>query len=178
MGGPNTMNVSPEDLQAILEAVLAKVQQLNPLEQRKYDEMVAKERRRDDLAVQIGKAEEEASLRRRNSCSHIRYGASSGKLSGHLAPKGTPGGEYTTGGQVYQNGLGMMFCSRCHSDWWFKPTPEYYAVLAQNGIDGVAPPPEENCICIGCYEPKPKCTCSERAREYVAAHPTVAAAGG
>ena len=154
-------------------AAFKEMSKLNPLDQRKYDEMIAKEKRRDLLAVQLGKAEEEAARRRKDGCSHLRYPATAGKLSGHMAPHGYPGAEYRTGGQVYQNGLAMMLCLHCGSSWWFRPTPEYYAVLAQNGLDNTAPPPEKDCICIGCYEPKPKCTCNQTSREHAAAHPTV-----
>jgi hypothetical protein len=170
-----SVEMSPADLQKILEAVIGKVQQLNPLDQRKYDEILAREKRRDLLAVQLGKAEEEAYQRRKNGCSHLRYPATAGKLSGHMAPPGYHGAEWRTGGQVYQNGLAMMLCLHCATSWWFKPTPEYYAVLAQNGLDSTAPPPDDKCICIGCYEPKPNCTCAAQSREHAAAHPTVEA---
>ncbi len=169
-----TVEMSPEQLQRILEAVIAKTQQLNPLEQRTYDEQIAKERRRDLLAVQIGKAEEEAQRRKRDSCSHLRFPATAGKNSGMMAPKGTSGAEWTTGGQAYQNGLAMLFCSRCHSEWWFKPTQDYYTFIVQNGMDGIQPPDDAHTYCIGCYEEKPNCRCDEIAREYAAAHPTVA----
>lgn len=170
---PN-VEMSPEQLQKILEAVLAKAQQLNPLEQKQYDEDLAKQRRRDLLAVQLGRAEEAAAKAKRENCSHMRYSPTSGKNSGHSAPKGTPGAEWCTGGQAYQNGLAMMFCSRCHADWWFKPTQEYYSYIMQNGLEGTAPPPDDQAICIGCYETKSKCRCAEIAKEHVAAHPTAA----
>jgi len=169
-----SIEMTPQQFQAILESVVAKAKELNPLDQRKYDEMLAKERRRDLLAVQIGKAEEEASRARRNNCSHMRYGASAGKHAGELCPKGSPGGEFCTGGQAHQNGLVHLFCSRCNSEWWFQPTQDYYTFILQNGIDGIAPPPEEHTICIGCYRLKPECECSKIAKEHAAAHPTVA----
>lgn len=165
---PN-VEMSPAQLQQILEAVLAKANQLNPLEQKRYDEEMAKQRRRDLLAVEIGRAEQQATLARRNACSHMRDGK-----TGDSVPRGWPTGEWTTGGQAYQNGLAMMFCSRCQSQWWFKPTPEYHAAILQNGLRSSAPPPDDQCICIGCYEQKTKCRCSEIAKEHAAAHPTVA----
>ena len=172
---PAAVNMSPEDLQRILEAVISKVQQLNPLEQRAYDEMVAKERRRDLLAVEVGRAEMAAQRAKREGCSHKRYNATSGKLSGQSAPKDAVGNtEWCTGGQAYQNGLAMIFCSRCHSDWWFKPTQDYYTFIMQNGLEGIQPPPDSESICIGCYEVKTNCKCAEISQEYVNAHPTVA----
>lgn len=168
------IELSAQQLQTILEAVVAKAKELNPLEQRKYEETLAKERRRDMLAVQLGRTEEEATARKRNACSHMRYPATAGKLAGHGAPKGTPGAEWTTGGQAYQNGLAMLFCTRCTSSWWFKPSPEFFQMIVQNGLENQAPPPEEHCVCIGCYNLKSKCDCAEQAKEYAAAHPTVA----
>ena len=170
---PN-VEMTAEQLQKILEAVLAKAQSLNPLEQKRFDEELAKERRRDELAVTLGRAEAESQRAKRDNCSHMRYPASAGKNAGHSCPKGTLGGEWCTGGQAYQNGLVMIFCSRCHSDWWFQPTQDYYSYIMQNGIDGIEPPPDSQCVCIGCYEPKSSCLCSKYAKEYVAAHPTVA----
>ena len=166
--------MTKEDLQSILEAILAKSNQLNPLEQKKFDEEMAKQRRRDLLAVEVGRAEQEAQDRKKNACSHMRYPATAGKLSGQSAPKGTPGAEFTTGGQAYQNGLAMQFCTRCQTQWWFKPTQDYYTVIMQEGLSQTAPPPEDQCMCIGCYQPKLQCKCVEMSKEHVAAHPTVA----
>lgn len=170
----SSVNMSPEQLQQILEAVVSRVTRLNPLEQKKYDEDLAKERRRDMLAVQLGKAEAEAQKNKRDNCSHQRYPATAGKNAGELAPKGTAGAEWCTRGQAYQNGLALIFCTRCHSDWWFQPTQAYYTEILQNGIYGVKPPSDEHTYCIGCYNPKPQCKCAELAKENLAAHPTVA----
>ncbi len=170
------VEMSPEQLQKILEAVVAKVQALNPLDQRKYDELIAREKRRDDFALSLGNIEKEKIANIKRSCSHMRYPATAGKLSGHVAPAGYPGAEWRTGGQVYQNGLAMMLCLRCGTQWWFKPTAEYYAVLMQNGLDNTAPPPDDHCICIGCFELKQNCKCLDQSVEHAAAHPTVARA--
>lgn len=171
------VEMTPEQLQKILEAVVSKVQALNPLEQRKYDEVLRREQRRDDFALSLGAIEKEKIENIKRSCSHMRYPPTAGKLSGHVAPAGYLGAEWRTGGQVYQNGLAMMLCLRCATQWWFKPTPEYYAVLMQNGLDNTSPPPDDLCICIGCFELKTKCKCDEMAaRDHAAAHPTVSAA--
>jgi hypothetical protein len=166
------VSMSHEQLQKILETIT----RMTPLEQRKYDEEVAKERRRDLLAVQLSKAEEASARAKRENCSHMRFPPTAGKNAGQLAPKGTAGAEWCTGGQAYQNGLAMIFCSRCHSDWWFKPTQEFYVYIQQNGLDGTPPPDDAHSVCIGCYEDKPNCKCSEIAKENAAAHPTVAVA--
>jgi hypothetical protein len=168
----SNVEMSPEQLQKILEAVVAKVTRMNPLEQKRYDEELAKERRRDELAVTLGRAEMEGQRAKRDNCSHKRYPAGSGAKSGETAPKGETNSEWCTFGQAYQNGLAMMHCSRCHSEWWFQPTQEYYGWILQNGLRQQAPPPEKDCICIGCYHPKPECQCGLIAKEHVAAHPT------
>ena len=83
-----SIDMTPQQFQAILESVVAKAKELNPLDQRKYDEMLAKERRRDLLAVQIGKAEEQAQRAKRNNCSHMRFGAAAGKAFRGKLPEG------------------------------------------------------------------------------------------
>jgi hypothetical protein len=167
------IEMSKKDFKELMEGIIDKLNKLNPLEQRQYDEELAKERRRDLLAVQLSKAEAEAQQARRSNCSHQRYPASAGRRAGELAPRGTPGAEWCTRGQAYQNSLVMIFCTRCHSDWWFQPTQEYYQVIVQEGIYGIAPPDDDHTICIGCYKIKSNCECAEIAREHVAAHPTV-----
>lgn len=167
------VEMNAEQLQKILEAVLDKAKQLNPLDQRKYDEILRKEKRRDDFALSLGEIERAKNENLARNCSHMRYPATAGKLSGHVAPKGYPGAEWRTGGQMYQNGLAMMLCLRCGTSWWFRPTPEYASYLMQNGLDSTAPPEDKDCVCIGCFELKMKCRCQELSAEHAAAHPTV-----
>ena len=153
--------------QKMFEGLADKLTKLNPLDQRKLDEALENERRRALAIVEFGKIEEESERRKKNSCSHMRYPAGH-RLSGHSCPKGTLGGEWTTGGQAYQNGTAMVICNRCSSVWMFRPSPEIYTVIVQNGLMGEAPPREEDTICIGCFEMKPVCKCRQIANAFKA----------
>jgi hypothetical protein len=156
-----TIELTPEKLQEILLAVVRQTQKLNPIEQKKLDEELRKEHRRDLLAVELGKAEDERLNRLRNGCSHMRD-----PRTGDGVPRGSSYGEWTTSGQAYQNGLAMCICQRCATAWIFKPSPENYNAILQNGMLKQPPPPEELCYCMGCLNLKPKCQCAAiRAKE-------------
>src|SRR6516225_8112842 len=157
LGG--SLNISPEQLQEILKTVLQQANQLNPIEQRKLDEELAREHRRNLLMVELGKQEELKELRKRNGCTHMRD-----PKTGDNVARGTPYGEWTTGGQAYQNGLASLICTRCSTVWLFKPEAEYYNYILQNGMMKQPPPAEEFCYCMGCLELKTKCIC-DRLRE-------------
>ena len=81
--------------------------------------------------------------------------------TGDSVPRGSAFGEWCTSGQAYQNGLAMSICQRCTTVWIFKPSPENYNAILQNGLLKQPPPPEELCYCMGCLELKPKCKCAE-----------------
>jgi len=161
----NQISISPEDLQALLRTAISEAvmqaTKLNPIEQRKLDDELAKDRRRNEMMRQLGKIEEETARRKRDGCSHMRYPAGAGKLAGHGAPRGALGAEWVTGGQAYQDGTAMIICLRCSSTWLFKPDPNYYNAIVQNGMLGEAPPPDELTLCPGCLELKPACRCRE-----------------
>lgn len=142
---------------------------LNPVEQRTLDEAIEKEKRRAMAMIEFGKVEEEAERRKRENCSHMRYPATAGRMSGHGAPRGTLGAEWCTGGQAYQNGTATLICQRCSTTWLFRPSPEYYTAIVQNGLMGEAPPPEKDTLCFGCYQIKPECKCKEMAQAFKAA---------
>lgn len=162
---PNAISLTPEELQNLLKTAISEAvgqaTKLNPLEQRKLDEELAKDRRRNEMMRQLGKIEEETARQKRDNCSHLRYPASHGKLAGHGAPRGTLGAEWCTGGQAYQDGTAMVICLRCSSTWLFRPDPGYYNAIVQNGMLGEAPPPETLTLCPGCFELKPACRCRE-----------------
>jgi hypothetical protein len=157
----NQISISPEQLQELLKTAIAEATKLNPIEQRKLDEELQKDRRRNQMMIQLGKIEEEAARRKRDGCSHMRHPAGSGKLAGQSAAKGSLGAEWCTGGQAYQDGLAMVICLRCSSTWLFRPDSNYYNAILQNGLLGEAPPSDEMTICPGCFELKPKCRCRE-----------------
>lgn len=152
-------NLSAEELQQILTAVLKEARSLNPLEQKKYDEELAREKRKNAMMLQLGKIEEESMRNKKNACSHMRYAA--GKNAGMSARKGDMGAEWCTGGQALQDGSAMVICLRCSSTWRWRPHPEEYSMILQNGLLGVAPPPEELVLCDGCSYLKSACHCAE-----------------
>jgi len=156
-----TISLTPEDLQNLLRTAIAEATKLNPIEQRKLDEDLARERRRNEMMRQLGKIEEETARQKRLACSHMRYPATAGRMAGHSAPRGTVGAEWCTGGQAYQDGTAMVICLRCSSTWLFRPEPGYFTEIVQNGLLQSPPPPEEMTMCPGCMELKPKCRCKE-----------------
>jgi hypothetical protein len=159
---PN-VEISQEALQELLKTVvaaaIAESKKLNPLDQKKYEEALAQEERRAKMIVQMGKIEEAAQIAKKNGCSHCRWPANSGKHAGYAAPRGQ--GEWTTGGQAYQDGTAVMVCSRCATTWRFRPTSEYYNYIIQNGMLSDPPPPDDQCLCDGCLELPSACSCGK-----------------
>lgn len=156
----NAITMTPEQLQELLKTAIgeavAQATRLNPIEERKLAEELAKERRRNMMMIQLGKIEEEAARNRRDGCSHMRDAK-----TGDSVPRSWPTGEWTTSGQAYQNGTAVIICQRCSSTWLFKPDPNYYSAIIQNGLLKAQPPPEELTMCPGCFELKPHCRCRE-----------------
>ena len=130
-----------------LKELLASAQkQPNILEQKKIDEEIAAERRRDLARVELARIEQEATQRKKDGCSHLRLPMSAGKFGGHSAQKGTPGAEWCTSGQAHSVELATLICTRCSYTWQFKPTPAEYQAIEQNGMMGWAPPDESRVI--------------------------------
>jgi len=148
--------LTPEELQNLLKTAVAEATKMNPIEQRKFDEEIARDRRRTQMVAQLGKIEEESSRRRREGCSHMRDAK-----TGDDVPKNWPTGEWVTSGQAYQNGTALVICQRCSSTWLFRPEPTYYNQIIQNGLLKAPPPSEQLTICPGCFELKPACRCKE-----------------
>lgn len=157
----NRVFLTPKQLQDLLKTAITEATKLNPIEERKLNEELERERKRSMMMVQLGKIEEEAARRKREGCSHMRYPAGAGRLAGMGAPRGAMGAEWCTGGQAYQDGTAMVICLRCSSTWLFRPDPNYYTAILQNGLLGEAPPPPELTLCSGCFELMPKCRCAE-----------------
>jgi hypothetical protein len=162
---PTMISISAEELQNLMRAAIseavAAATKLNPLEQRKLDEQLAQDKRRNQMMIQLGKIEEEAARNKREACSHMRYPAGHGRSAGHSAPRGALGAEWCTGGQAYQDGTAMLICLRCSTTWLFRPDPSYYTAIIQNGLLGEAPPAEAQTLCPGCMELIPACRCKE-----------------
>lgn len=157
---PESITLTKEGLQELLKAVLSENNKLNPIEQKQLEEQMQKEHRRSMLVVELGKQEEEKERRQKLGCSHRRD-----PETGDSVSKDSPIGQWTTGGQAYQNGLASIICTRCSTTWLFKPSPDYYAIILQNGLMRVAPPPAHQCYCYGCLEMKTQCRCEEIRKE-------------
>lgn len=123
---------------------------MNPLEQRKLNEEIEREKRRDQVQIESAKTETLKAKARKDGCSHCRWPASSGKKAGHAAPRGT--GEWVTQAQFHeQNGTIDLMCQRCQWIWRWKATPEEVSFLKDNdgGMAGFPPPAEEKLIYQG-----------------------------
>lgn len=154
------LKAQQEESQKMFVELVSKMTQMNPMQQKSYDEQVAQEKRRANMVVALGKAEEEAAKNRKFGCSHMVYPAGH-RRAGEGAPKGALGAEWITGGQAYQNGTAMVMCLRCQSVWLFRPGSEMYNSIIQNGLLGEAPPPPESLLCNGCLELEKQCKCAE-----------------
>jgi hypothetical protein len=149
-----SINLTEDQLNSMIakavEAGVRASKALNPLEQKAYDEQIAAEQRKQQMIVELGKAEEQAMWQKKHGCSHSRYSAQAGKLGGHACPKGT--GEWTTGGQFQgeEAGTGIplatLCCSRCAWTWHWKPTPQERHQLEENGFLGYPPPSEDRLL--------------------------------
>ena len=84
------IQITKEDLQKLLETVIAAAKAPNAVEQRQMDKEEEAERRRLEMSLQMGKIEMEAQERKKSGCSHMRYVAGQ-RFAGHAAPR--------TGGQ-------------------------------------------------------------------------------
>lgn len=148
-------------IKTAVETAVLSANKMNPIEQKKFDEEAERDRRRSQMMIQLGKIEEEATRRRKEGCTHMRYTMSAGRRAGEMAPRNAANAEWMTGGQAYQNGTASIICLRCQTVWLFRPTPEYYSAIQQNGLLGEAPPEDKDVICIGCFELKNSCRCDE-----------------
>lgn len=162
------VEMTPQQLQELLKTAVAagvsaameQAATMNPIEQRKFNEELARDRRRDLLSIELSKAETERINRLRNGCTHMRN-----EKTGMPIARGSTNGEWVTSGQAYQDGTAMVICQRCATTWIFKPTPEEYSSILQNGLLGVPPPPIEVTLCNGCLEYKRSCKCEALYRQ-------------
>ena len=136
--------LSEEVLTRILANAIQAGNKLNPLEQKKYDEEIAAQKRKDLAARQLAKIEQEAMENKKRSCTHSRLPMSAGKFGGHSAPKGQ--GEWVTGGQMHGDDTATLICQRCSWTWHWKPTLQERQYIEQQGMMGMAPPDESRLI--------------------------------
>lgn len=134
-----TVTMTFDQVQDLLRTVLAEANKPNALEQKRLDEELAKDKRRAALAVELGRAEEEARWRRQNSCTHSRHAT-----TGESVPKGT--GVWTTCGQTHGDDSISLICMRCATLWHFQATANERDYANNAGLLGFMPPPLERCL--------------------------------
>jgi len=128
-----------------LKELLASAQkQPNVIEQKRIDEEIEKERKRDLAQAQLAKIEQEAMEEKKRRCSHTRYPMAMGARGGHLAPKGQ--GEWITSGQCHSPKLATLICMRCSYTWNFEPTTAEFEQITQSGMIGWAPPDQSRIL--------------------------------
>ena len=131
----NSVSMTKTELQQILTAAIMAANQPNPLEKQQMEEQAERERRRQLLAVELGKAEEAARWHRQNSCTHSRSAT-----TGVAVERGT--GVYTTSGQQHSDGSVSLVCMRCATIWRFMPNSREDQFLKDGGeLLGFPPPP-------------------------------------
>jgi len=147
MSGDN-INISKADLQQLLEAVVKAGNAPNAFEQKAIDEQLQREHRRNLLAIELAKVEEQRLQARKNGCTHSRLSMAAGKNGGNPAPRGE--GEWTTGGQLSGNGdEAMLVCLRCSWVWKWRVTNQEREFINNQGLCGAPPPPAERVIWEG-----------------------------
>lgn len=127
-----------------LKELIAEARRLDPIEEKKQKEEVERERRRSLMHVEMAKVEEQRRERQKNGCSHSRYPMSAGKLAGENCPRGQ--GEWLTSGQLHTDGTATTICQRCSNVWHWRPTPQEFQYIIDQGMLGMAPPQEERLI--------------------------------
>ena len=139
-----TVELSPDQLQQLLTkavaAGVAEATKMNPLEEKRYLEELEREERRNKLAVELGKAEEEALRKKRDACTHSR------DKEGNAVSRGS--GIWTTQGQVHGNERITLLCMRCATTWTWKATADEREAVSNSahGLMGWAPPAEDRLI--------------------------------
>ena len=134
-----TTGLSYEQMQELLLKVVEAANKPNWLEQRKIDEETSRIRRRELLAVELGRAEEESRWRRQNSCTHSRHAQ-----TGEGVPRGT--GVWTTSGQVNSDDSISLICMRCATHWLFQASHQEREYAHNAGLLGFPPPPIARCL--------------------------------
>lgn len=134
-----SLNITHEQLQVLLREAVAGASRLNPLEQKKLNEEIEREKRRNLSGALIGYEDEKNRWNKQHSCTHSRH-----EQTGNAVPKGT--GQYTTGGQAVGRDKAILVCLRCSAEWIWMPTPNERDYIEQHGLLGFAPPPVERCL--------------------------------
>lgn len=138
---PNNLTISKDDLKELLMSVMSASRQMNPLEEKKYNEELEKDRRKALLVKQLGEDEERQMTMKKNGCSHCVD-----KDTGQPVARGT--GVWVTQGQVHSNDVISLICMRCSTTWHWKGTPaeRAYAIDAEHGLLHIPPPSEDRLL--------------------------------
>lgn len=136
------VSFTKEQFQEFLHAISQN--KLNPLEQKKLEEELRKDRRKLRRSIEEGYSAELKRWAQQNGCTHSRWPAGH-RNAGESAPRGQ--GEWTTGGQVSGNVISLL-CLRCQTTWKFEGTQQEveYANNSASGLMCFPPPPVERCL--------------------------------
>src|SRR5215470_4966317 len=147
MADKQTFVLTDEQLSKIITAAVTAAKAPNPVEAKEIEKQIEADKRRSLMQVEMAKAEEENTKRKKYGCTHSRYPMSMGKQGGHAAPKGT--GEWTTGGQLCGRNpktgtpRAVLICQRCSWTWTFEPTIQELDFINESGMMGMTPPTKE-----------------------------------
>lgn len=133
--------MTADDLQKLLSSAMAaavsEARKMTPLESRKYNEEVEKERRRDRMGIELSKAEEINQRNKMYGCSH-RCDPKTGLAVGGDRQDAL----WTTGGQLHGNDLATLSCMRCGWRWTWKTNAQEREYINNAGMLRMAPPPK------------------------------------
>lgn len=141
-----TVEITKDDLQRLIEAAIRAAKAPNVLEQQAIDAEIEKQKRRDKLTVELARVEEEVTRRRKHGCTHSRVPQGQ-RNAGAPCPRGQ--GEWVTGGQLVGRDEAMLICQRCSWGWKFKTTFEEREYINSVGMLGMPPPPPDRVIWEG-----------------------------
>lgn len=136
------IGLSAEQFQEMLSTILAKANQMNPLEAKKYQEDIEKSQRLEIFKATLA-AEVAAEKARKLGCSHRRH-PNGTPHAGLPAPEGQ--GEWATGGQTHGRSLIGLACIRCGKGWLWVGSPGELDFAEANGLLTYPPPSEDRCL--------------------------------
>jgi hypothetical protein len=138
----NGIYFSPEQLQDFMAkamaAAVAEARKMTPMEERKYNEEVQREKRRLLMSVELAKAEEQIQRNKRLGCSH-----KCDPRTGLAVGRDRQDGEWTTGGQLHGNDLATLVCIRCAWTWRWVTNPNERDYINNVGMLHMSPPDQE-----------------------------------
>jgi hypothetical protein len=134
--------MSAEELQKLMASAMAaavsEARKMTPMEERKYKQELERERRRDRMAIELAKTEEQRERNRRLGCSH-RCDPKTGLGVGRDRADGI----WTTGGQLHGNDLATLVCLRCAWTWRWKTNSQERDYINNAGMLYMAPPDKD-----------------------------------